>query len=116
MLQRTKDSFIRLMEDTDLLPVPGKALLVCKGNEEVFRYYQGEARPETLYRVHSMTKLFTVTAALQLLEQGRFLMEDPVSMYLPEYFMRPAKQKKLKQKSIIVHLPSDSVVSTFIDL
>lgn len=38
------------------------------------------------------------------------------SMYLPEYFMRPAKQKKLKQKSIIVHLPSDSVVSTFIDL
>lgn len=85
MLEQTKESLVRFMEDTEHLPVPGKALLICKGNKEVFRHYQGEVRPETIYRVHSMTKLFTVTAAFQLFEKGLFLMEDPVSLYLPEY-------------------------------
>lgn len=62
-------------------------------DELVYEYYTGYAdletkrriSPDTLYRIYSMTKPITVTAALQLYERGMFLMNDPVSEYLPEF-------------------------------
>ena len=48
----------------------------------------GEGRPlklDSLFRIASMTKAITSTAALQLIEQGRFAIEDPVETYLPEF-------------------------------
>ena len=48
----------------------------------------GEARPlrlDALFRIASMTKAITSTAAMQLVEQGRFTIEDPVEKYLPEF-------------------------------
>ena len=48
----------------------------------------GEARPlklDALFRIASMTKAITSTAAMQLVEQGRFAIEDPVQKYLPEF-------------------------------
>jgi methyl acetate hydrolase len=48
----------------------------------------GEGRPlrtDSLFRIASMTKAITSTAALQLVEQGRFAIEDPVEKYLPEF-------------------------------
>jgi methyl acetate hydrolase len=47
-----------------------------------------EARPlklDALFRIASMTKAVTSTAAMQLVEQGRFTIEDPVEKYLPEF-------------------------------
>jgi methyl acetate hydrolase len=47
-----------------------------------------EARPlklDALFRIASMTKAVTSTAAMQLVEQGRFGIEDPVEKYLPEF-------------------------------
>lgn len=40
-------------------------------------------RPDHLFRIYSNTKLVTSCAALQLLEQGRIGLDDPVSDYLP---------------------------------
>ena len=40
--------------------------------------------PETLFPLASVTKLFTATAVMQLVEQGRVDMDSPVSRYLPE--------------------------------
>ena len=48
----------------------------------------GEARPlkvDSLFRIASMTKAVTSTAAMQLVEQGRFAIEDPVEKYFPEF-------------------------------
>jgi methyl acetate hydrolase len=48
----------------------------------------GEARPlrlDALFRIASMTKAVTSTAAVQLVEQNRFAIEDPVEKYLPEF-------------------------------
>jgi len=48
----------------------------------------GEARPvklDALFRIASMTKAITSTAAMQLIEQGRFGLEDPVEKYLPQF-------------------------------
>src|SRR5258707_316285 len=42
-------------------------------------------REDDLFRIASMTKAVTSVAAMQLVEQGRFALEDPVSKYLPEF-------------------------------
>jgi CubicO group peptidase (beta-lactamase class C family) len=39
---------------------------------------------ETIFRIYSMSKPITAVAAMTLWEQGKFHMQDPISMYLPE--------------------------------
>ena len=72
---------------------PGVDCLVYKDHEIVFRYFTGMSDIENnkkmegneLYLIFSMTKMLTCTAALQLFEQGKYLMSDPLSKYLPEF-------------------------------
>src|SRR5437764_4798004 len=40
---------------------------------------------DALFRIASMTKAITSIAAMQLIEQGRFGLDDPVEKYLPEF-------------------------------
>ena len=40
---------------------------------------------DAMFRICSMTKPITTVAAMMLYEQGKFLLEDPVSKYLPEF-------------------------------
>ena len=73
--------------------ISGCACLVYEGQTERFRRYCGlrdverELAPDrdTLYRIYSLTKLYTAVAVLQLLESGKMHMGDPVAEYLPEY-------------------------------
>ena len=41
-------------------------------------------RPDTLFRIASMTKPITSVAALMLVEQGRVALSDPISGWIPE--------------------------------
>ena len=43
------------------------------------------ATTRTIYRVGSITKLFTATMLLQLAEQGKVCVDDPLVKYLPSY-------------------------------
>lgn len=73
--------------------VPGVDCIVYKEHEQIFRYTAGLSDIENnkkmqgneLYLIFSMTKMLTCTAALQLFEQGKYQMNDPVSKYLPEF-------------------------------
>ena len=49
---------------------------------------------ETSFPVASITKTFTSTAILQLKQQGKLKLEDPVSKFLPDF---PYKQVTIKQ-------------------
>ncbi len=40
---------------------------------------------DTLFRIYSMTKPVTAVAAMMLYEQGKFRLDDPVHLYLPEF-------------------------------
>ena len=40
---------------------------------------------DTLFRIASMTKPITSTAALMLLEEGRFALDDPITRWAPEF-------------------------------
>ena len=42
-------------------------------------------RPDTLFRIYSMTKPVTSVAVLMLLEEGYFRLGDPISAYIPAF-------------------------------
>lgn len=42
-------------------------------------------RPDTIFRICSMSKPITSVAVMMLYEEGRFMLEDPISKYLPEF-------------------------------
>lgn len=46
------------------------------------------ATPETLYRAGSITKLFTATAIMQLVERGLIDLDVPITTYLPEFSVK----------------------------
>ena len=57
----------------------------------------GKTMPtDAMFRICSMTKPITSVAVMMLYEEGKFLLEDPVSKYLPEFkhakvLVKPAK-------------------------
>ncbi len=71
--------------------VPGLSIAVVYDQEIVWSKGYGysdletktPATPLTVYRIGSITKLFTSTAILQMRDQGKLRLDDPVSMYLP---------------------------------
>lgn len=40
---------------------------------------------DTIFRIASMTKAITSVAVMQLYEEGKFLLSDPISKYIPEF-------------------------------
>src|SRR5438270_9820978 len=77
--------------------VPGVVALVTNRERVLYQGAFGvtdvaSGRPLTadaLFRIASMTKAITSTAAMQLVEQGKFALEDPVEKYLPEMAKLP---------------------------
>ena len=92
---------------------PGVDCIVYKDHEIIFRYYAGMSDIENnkkmtgdeLYLIFSMTKMLTCTAALQLFEQGKYKLDDPISKYLPEF-------KKMKISYDEIDSESASKVTT----
>lgn len=55
---------------------------------------------EDLFRIASMTKAITAMAAMQLLEQGKFGMEDPLWWHLPEFrYMQVLEKVEMNDSS-----------------
>jgi CubicO group peptidase (beta-lactamase class C family) len=70
------------------------------------------ATPETVYRVGSISKLFTATAVMQLAEQGKLDIDKPLASYLPEFSIKSRfpDAAPITPRSIMTHhsgLPSD---------
>lgn len=49
-------------------------------------------RPDTIFRIASMTKPVTAVAALMLVDEGKLAWDAPVAKYLPEYGTRPVME------------------------
>jgi D-alanyl-D-alanine carboxypeptidase len=78
--------------------LPGIAVGVVSDQELVWSKGYGFAdiqskrpmTPSTLFRMASHSKLFTATAIMQLREQGKVRLDDPVSKHLPWFTLKPA--------------------------
>jgi len=73
--------------------IPGAVALVARHGQVVWHSVQGlrdverqlPMERDTVFRIYSMTKPVTSIAMMQLYEQGRFLLNDPVHKYIPSW-------------------------------
>jgi CubicO group peptidase (beta-lactamase class C family) len=71
----------------------GMVTVVMRRGELAFAETVGKAdvernkpmRPDTIFRIYSMTKPLTSTAIMMLYEEGRFQLDDPISKFIPGF-------------------------------
>jgi CubicO group peptidase (beta-lactamase class C family) len=72
--------------------VPGAVMLVARRGKIAWSRTMGfrdraakdPMRPDSIFRIYSMTKPIVSVAAMMLVEEGRMQISDPVAKYLPE--------------------------------
>lgn len=109
-------SYLKALTDQKIIP-GAVALLAYKGQVIHFENY-GWATVETskkmdkdqIFRIKSMSKPITSLAAMQLIEQGRLKLDDPLSKYIPEF--KNSKVAKIVTDSLtgqksISYVPSE---------
>lgn len=92
-MSTTKDIDRLLKALADQRELPGVSLSVYHGDEQLYEGYYGyqdmartiPLTPKSMFRVYSMTKPISALCGLIQHERGYFLMDDPVSEFLPEY-------------------------------
>lgn len=73
--------------------IPGMVALIVRNGFVVYEKAFGNADPLTnepyktdnIFRIASQTKAITATAVMMLWEKGLFNLDDPISMYIPEF-------------------------------
>jgi CubicO group peptidase (beta-lactamase class C family) len=102
--------------------VPGLSAAIVADGQIVYERGYGladvennvPATPETIYRLASISKMFTATAAMQLVEAGKLDLAAPIQKYVPSF---PEKDQPitaellLKHQSGIRHYKGDEVRS-----
>ncbi|MGB2634635.1 MAG: serine hydrolase domain-containing protein [Candidatus Acidiferrum sp.] len=82
-----------VQKEIDDKHIAGVVTLVMRHGQVVWSKAQGmqdleagkRMRPDAIFRICSMSKPITSAAVMMLYEEGNFLLEDPVSKYLPEF-------------------------------
>lgn len=73
--------------------VPGLVAMILKDGKVVYHEAKGFAdvpsnrlmKKDDIFRIASQTKAITSTAVMMLWEEGKFRLDDPISMYIPEF-------------------------------
>ena len=89
-LERIGEGMRRLIDDGK---IPGTVTLVARRGKVVHFETNGlrdvaaglPMERDTIFRLYSQSKVVTGAAVMILFEEGRFLLTDPVSKYLPEF-------------------------------
>ncbi|MBK1873669.1 beta-lactamase family protein [Marinobacter sp. 1-3A] len=95
--------------------LPGALTLVARRGEVAYVKPQGlmdveRNKPvcrDTIFRIYSMTKPITSIAMMQLYEQGRFLLDDPVHKYIPAW-----KSRRVYKSGVYPHFLTVPATST----
>ncbi len=91
--QRTRRLVDVLQAEVDRQRLPGAVVLIARHGKLALFESLGALDPalgtpmvrDAIFRIYSMTKPIVSVAAMMLMEQGKLLLSDPVSKYLPEY-------------------------------
>ncbi|MGY0041516.1 serine hydrolase domain-containing protein [Pedobacter sp. NJ-S-72] len=73
--------------------IAGVSILLFKDGHTIYNKAFGYAdletkkvmQPNSIFRIASQTKAITSIAAMMLWEEGKFLLDEPVSKYIPEF-------------------------------
>ena len=82
-----------VQKDIDDKRIAGAVSLVIRHGQVAWFHAQGMSdreadkpmRTDSIFRICSMTKPITSIAAMILYEDGKFILDDPTSLYLPEF-------------------------------
>jgi D-alanyl-D-alanine carboxypeptidase len=91
----------------------------AKGYGEADRARHVKATLETLYRIASVSKLFTATAILQLRDAGKLGLDDPVSKHLSWFKVASPDGRPITIRHLITHtsgLPRELALPYWNDL
>jgi CubicO group peptidase (beta-lactamase class C family) len=66
---------------------------------------------DAIFRIASMTKVLTATAALKLYEEGKFLLDEPVKKYIPEFAGLQVISPECKSIDSIITVPLERDVT-----
>lgn len=89
-LQRLTDAMEQYAKTEQL---PGVVAMICREGKMVYCQASGSMdkaqgksmQPDAMFRIASMSKPITSVAVMMLYEEGRFLLTEPVSKYIPEF-------------------------------
>jgi CubicO group peptidase (beta-lactamase class C family) len=89
-----------------LLKIPGMSAVIVKDQKVLWAKGFGfadfenriPATPDTLYSIASLTKTFAATLIMQLVEQGKLDLDEPVSHYSTDF-----KNDSVKVKHLLSH-------------
>ena len=99
-------------EQMEKLHIPGAVFVLVKDGEIFFAKGYGYANMEkripvapdkTLFRVGSVSKLFTATAVMQLYEQGKLKLDDDVNKYLTLFKLEDKYAKPVTITQLLTH-------------
>ncbi|KAF6582673.1 cyclic peptide export ABC transporter [Paenibacillus sp. EKM211P] len=90
-----------IQEKQKVAKIPGLAVVVVEGGNEVYEYYSGysdveqqkHVTSETIFEIGSNSKAFTGLAILQLEDEGLISLNDPVSKYVPWFYLKDQGEK-----------------------
>ena len=83
----------RILSQVYAPQAPGAAVVIARNGEVLLSKGYGLANlehdvavtPRTVFRLASVTKLFTATAVLSLVDDGKLALDDDLRKYLPDY-------------------------------
>jgi CubicO group peptidase (beta-lactamase class C family) len=99
--------------------LPGAVLAVARRGKlvhfEAYGYLDKAAgvpmRTDAIFNIASMTKPMAAVAALQLYEQGRLLIDDPVSKYFPKFANMQVAVMDAKKDNIVERVPAERKIT-----
>ena len=106
---KTIDSIVnKTLTDND---VPGISLGIVKDGHTYYYKGYGTKNLETRAPIDSFTnfltcsisKLFTATAIMQLVEQGKININDKLTKYVPEFKMKGEEYKNITIRQMLIH-------------
>ena len=91
--------------------IPGVSVGVVNSKDTIYTFHVGIENLETdypvsnntLYPVESITKVFTATAIMQLVEQGKINLDDPAYTSLPFFQMKDTNYRKVTIRQLLDH-------------
>ena len=106
--------------------IPAISIALVDNQNLVWQKGFGLANPKTktppnantVYRVGSVSKLFTDIAVMQLVERGRLNLDEPVTRYLPEFRPRNPFGKAITLRQLMSHrsgLVRETPVGSYFD-
>ena len=105
--------------------IPGAILLIQQHGKPVYREFLGvrdvatkqPMTEDTIFRLFSMTKPITSVVAMQLIDEGKFRLDDPVAKYLPSFAnVKVGAEKKADDGTKALDLVPPNRPLTILDL